>query len=80
MEAFWCITLSIIVIRAWWKHQPDGPPVFKFKRKNKIQPVNFPPPKSQAELQRERDVADLKNQGYSDEVIATILPVINNGG
>ncbi len=77
MDAFWCITLSIFVIRMWWKHQPGEP---WFTRKQRVKPVDFPPMRSPAELQRERDAEELRKQGYSDQVIATILPVINNGG
>lgn len=29
--------------------------------------------------QRERDIADLRKQGYDDELIAVIIPTINNG-
>ncbi len=76
MDAFWCITLSIVVIRMWWKHQPGQP---WFPRKKKIAPVNFPPSKTPAELQRERDAEDLRKQGYTDDVIAIILPTISTG-
>jgi len=33
----------------------------------------------QAEAQREKDIAELKKQGFTDELIATIIPTINNG-
>lgn len=32
-----------------------------------------------AERQREKDIAELKKQGFTDELIATIIPTINNG-
>ncbi len=84
MDAFFCITLSILVIRAWWKHRP-----IPIQRK----PVKLPPTriqvvdetidqelkvKREAEIQREKDINELRKQGYTDEVITTILPVIND--
>lgn len=70
MEAFWCITLSIIVLRKWWKHQ--------FPKRPTVHVVKSSEPKQPLDLQRERDIADLKRQGYTDELIATILPVVNS--
>lgn len=32
-----------------------------------------------ADKKREKDIADLKKQGYTDELIAVIIPTINNG-
>ena len=29
--------------------------------------------------QRDQDIADLRKQGYTDELIAVIIPTINNG-
>lgn len=31
------------------------------------------------EKQREKDIEDLRKQGFTDELIATIIPTINNG-
>lgn len=85
-DAFWCITLSIIVLRWWWK---SG---LRNRRKNiekdmaaaEAQPIDEEALKAielqkEVDKRREKDIADLKRQGYSDELIATILPVINDG-
>lgn len=90
-DAFWCITLGMIVLRLWWK---SG---FRNRRKNieedlKSEPVPIPEQvieingdlkeqqaQKKADKQREKDIADLKRQGYTDELIAVILPTINNG-
>lgn len=32
----------------------------------------------EAEAQHQRDIVDLRKQGYTDELIAVILPTINN--
>lgn len=78
MDAFWCITLSVVLIRMWWKHQA-GKPLINIRHNKKVVTVSFPPSKTPAQLQRERDAEDLRKQGYSDEIIATILPVVTNG-
>lgn len=31
------------------------------------------------EKQKERDIAELRKQGFTDELITTIIPTINNG-
>lgn len=33
----------------------------------------------QAQEQHDKDVAELRKQGFTDELIATIIPTINNG-
>lgn len=33
----------------------------------------------EAQKQRDRDIAELRKQGYTDELIAAIIPTINNG-
>lgn len=35
--------------------------------------------RKEVERQREREIAELRKQGYSEEIIAVILPTINNG-
>lgn len=35
--------------------------------------------KNRDEAQRQKDIAELKRQGYTDELIAIIIPTINNG-
>lgn len=51
-----------------------------------IQPEPLTPEEKEAERvlkeeqkQREKDIADLKKQGFTDELITTIIPTINNG-
>lgn len=44
-----------------------------------IPPDDAPISKLSEDKQREKDIADLKKQGYTDELIAVILPVINDG-
>ena len=78
MDAFWCITLSILVLRWWWKRKSRG------IVRNPLPDVDMPKiTKEQRELreknQREKDIEYLKKQGYSDELIAVIIPTINNG-
>lgn len=34
----------------------------------------------EAQKQRDKDIAELRKQGFTDELIATIIPTINNGG
>lgn len=88
MEAFWCITLSILVIRWYLKSSADSEPREpKYKKIKAEYPVAEPvvedpeveKARKAAEAQRERDIADLKKQGYTDELIAVIIPTINNG-
>lgn len=104
MELFWCIVLSTIVLRWWWKrNKPDLWEDDKKKEEIKEAPsLNMEAAKemqkeakdkailaeAQAKLEREqrekqrqydRDVAQLKKQGYTDELIAVIMPTINNG-
>jgi hypothetical protein len=81
MDAFWCITLSIFVGRWWWKHQfPKQPNRPKFTPVSNAIALNRAiEKKSELQLQHERDIADLKRQGYTDEVIAVIMPTIQNG-
>ena len=96
MEAFWCITLSIIAIRAYLKHSRDStlgqesepvsepPPVVyrdTFATYDKEDKSNRQAEKARLEIerQREKEIVELKKKGYSDELIAVILPTINNG-
>lgn len=78
MDAFWCITLTIVVLRFWWKHQfpkqkatPKFTPVSNAIKLNEIDRERLA-----LERQHQQDIADLKRQGYTDEVIAVILPTI----
>lgn len=82
--AFFCITISIFVLSKWWKHQR-----VKWYRRNefKVIPNNIrtqikPDVKDlekEVDNQKKKDIEALKKQGYTDELIAIILPTINNG-
>lgn len=104
MDAFWCITLSVIVISIFWKRETIrnkdrqsrkeklnarieqekqqevirkytsifcGPLTEEEKRDEQIQ--------KELEKRRKAETEKLKKEGYSDELIAVILPTINNG-
>lgn len=88
MEAFWGITLSILLLRAafkgeWLRRESTTRIVAKddrFERLNDLanaKPV--PVTKSAEERRREKEVEELRKQGYDDELIAVIIPTINNG-
>lgn len=83
-EAFWCITLSTLILRWWWKGQK-----FKYRSRMVNQAHTIPPSLTEEEIEaailleeaekrKRKDIADLKKQGYSDELITTILPIIND--
>lgn len=90
MEAFWAITIIIVVVRLYWKHSTDTLP-----REEKVEPPVTQAPtrvqddviadtkaehaRKEIERQKEKEIAELKKQGYTDELIAIILPTINNG-
>lgn len=73
MDGIFCITIAIIVIRAWWRH---GRPTITERQVR--QPKADPIKETDEERQRRLDEAALRREGYTDELIATILPVINN--
>lgn len=86
MDVFWCITLSVLVVRYWWKHQhfkpketPPKPGLFDNLSGQKTIPNRPKKEKTEEEKRQEKDIADLKRQGYDDELIAVIIPTINNG-
>lgn len=99
MDAFWCILLSFLVIRAFIRserakreeraemiaaYQRKEEAKRKKERKVKItrkKPELAEEEKLQAEIekQKQRDIEDLRKQGYSEDIIAMILPTINNG-
>ncbi len=84
MDAFWCITLSILVIRWYWNNhrreprQESEPIPETVITKELINADKSEKEKMEAEKQRQKDIADLKKQGYTDEIIAVILPTINS--
>lgn len=89
-EGFWAITIIMILAWKWYKanfpkdedEQPEytvKPKTIKsFRAKDSPEAV-VDDEDTAAERQRKQDIADLKKKGYSDEVIAVILPTINNG-
>lgn len=89
MDAFWCIVLSFFTLRWFIKSErekrglrrPRNPiasdePVIHTEFDEELQAIRK---RREADDQRERDIMELKKQGYTDELIAVILPTINNG-
>lgn len=95
MGAFWCITLGFIILRDYIKsHAKEAPKNIK-PEPEPVKPVTYAIEEqsmeeaiedakaevaSQAdELQKERDCAELRKQGFTEELITVIIPTINNG-
>lgn len=90
MDAFWCITLIFIMLRFMWVRRPrpvvaTPAPVIPIgmseaeldaldeaEASNKIA--------KDKEARKQKDIADLKKQGYTDELITVILPTLHNDG
>lgn len=80
MDAFLGITLSFLVIRWYWKRVTA-------KRSGRVKlappiPAEHATTKAyvdEKEIQRQKDIEDLKKQGYTDDIITMIIPTINNG-
>ena len=78
---FCSIVLSIIVIRLWWKRNMAKELSIRLKPDK---PVNHPfvgivdIQRKEVDTKRQKYIAELRKQGYTDELIAVILPVINN--
>lgn len=94
MDPFWGITLSTIVIARFWKKENQKRKERKeFKEQQRLaaekeaaRPIPLTEEEKEAQRvqkeidkRRERDIADLRKQGYTDELIAVIIPTINNG-
>lgn len=103
MDAFWCIVLSTIVLRWWWKKHKkymlgkeeveetveapkiDMEAAEEMQKKSKDAEVLASAQKKlddearEKQRQYDKDVAALRKEGYTDELIAVILPTINNG-
>jgi len=101
MEAFWAITLSVLVIRAFWKSQSKRSAELRYEKEKaklkidkaylaELQERATPVPltkeqKEAAKLQKdidkqkEREINELRKQGYTEDLIAVIIPTINNG-
>lgn len=104
MDAFWAITLSVIVISMFWKRErikKDDRGYEKKRIQDKIRQAEeqavidkYTPilagkltSAEKAEIdkekrlkkEREQEIERLRKQGYTDELIAVIIPTINNG-
>jgi hypothetical protein len=76
MDAFWCITFGFLILRAYIKSEakkaskniePEQPKTYTLDEQNAD------------EIQKERDRAELRKQGFTEELITVIIPTINNG-
>lgn len=81
INAFWCIVLSTLVL--WWfikdqKRRRESAVPKTSHYVPEAPPVNETEEERLRREQRERDIRDLRKQGYTDELIAVILPTINN--
>lgn len=95
IEAFWAITIIVLLLRHWWKNEMKEE---EFERESRLHEDAVRPLKKtgntiksfnnndvdkarkEIERQKKRDIAELKKQGYDDELIAVILPTIYNDG
>lgn len=82
MEAFWCITIGYILIKRKWNKYMEKKKI-EDEIRERFKPAPPPDPEKIREFDRKREIdsqiADLKKQGYTDELIAVIIPTINNG-
>jgi len=79
MDAFWGITLSVLVIRFWWKRENKKARERRENRQKQELAIKDPQGSKPMPTQKEKDAEELRKQGYTDELIAVILPTINNG-
>lgn len=86
MEAFFCIVLGTWAISAFLKHLDKKKPEQEYYQTRDISAVNLTADEIDQEMARQKQQAErnkeaeeLKKQGYSDELIAIIIPTINNG-
>lgn len=94
MDPFWGITLSYLVLRKWWRHQKEEEALKKQDKEEFFEKYDYAQKtvaqktpeqlaeelaQQQFEAERQKDINDLKKQGYTDELIAVILPTIRNG-
>ena len=80
MNAFWFFTLTFLLLRFIWKRKSQEQQIAKDERPrvNNITVSEEEKQRRKVDKQKEKDIADLKKQGYSDELIAVILPTIWN--
>lgn len=97
MDAFWCIVLSTILLRWWWKR--NTPDLWEDKTEQPTTPVlnardveeaedkkilteaqaKLDKEEKEKQKQHDKEILELRKQGYTDDIIAVILPTINNG-
>lgn len=77
MDWFFCISLIILVLIFNAKNRRPWPRIFR--PKVQLRQEDIWRPLSKADKQRQKDIEQLKRQGYTDEVIAMIIPVIYDG-
>lgn len=81
MEAFW--TITIIMVTLWFKWRSYSTRIRQeqeleeAERERALQKATEKT-KQEVDKQLEADIKELKKQGYTDELIAVILPTINN--
>jgi hypothetical protein len=76
MDMFFCITLSVLALSWWWKRHTPMSGQRPSKKETHEGGLTV---EEEVKRRREKDIAELKKQGYTDELIAVILPTINNG-
>lgn len=88
MDPFWCITLSVWAVSKFWKHERQKKKDRDIFRERQARLNKVPMTEAEKEVikkqkaiqkQKEKDIADLRRQGFDEELIATIIPTINNG-
>lgn len=90
MDAFWCITLIFIILRVMWVRrprpvpQPATPAAYAGMTEAELDALDEAEATGKVEKEKEarkqKDIADLKKQGYTDELITVILPTLHNDG
>lgn len=86
MEAFWCIVLSFFTLKSFLKRERRKAKERKAINSgvsaeyvDELSEVEELDRKAQDNRQREKEAEELRKQGYTEDIIAIILPTINNG-
>lgn len=90
MDAFWCILLSFFVIRYAIKEavankveKEEAVERYREETGDSFKAIDEVTKEEiyqrDKEKQKQRDIDELRKQGYDDELIAVILPTLNNG-
>lgn len=72
LDWFFCITLSILVLRHWWKHRAPRVRQVKYSAPATAKPVDT------EQLKRLEYEEELRKQGYSEELIIRTLTTLDN--